>query len=115
MISERFYENTVIISIHGLFDDRTAHELLPTVQRAYRMGSREFVFNLKTVTSIDQSGMAQLFLTGHDLRQKGCRRSIVDPPSHIQHELGSYNMSTFAPIVSQKIPTHAQMRESLHG
>ena len=115
MISERFYDNTVVISIHGAFDGRTAHELVPTVQRAYRMGFREFVFNLQTVTRIDQSGMAQLFFTGHDLRQKGCRRSIVDPPSHIRGELETYNMSTFAPIVSQTIPTQHPMREFQHG
>ena len=115
MISERFHENTVVISIHGSFDGRTAHELVPTVQRAYRMGFREFVFNLQPVTRIDRSGTAQLFLIGHDLRQKGCRRSIVDPPSHIRHELGSYNISTFAPIVSQKSPTQDQMREFQHG
>ena len=108
MISERFYENTVIISIHGSFDDPTAHELFPTVQRAYQMGFREFVFNLQTVTRMDQSGLAQLFLTGHYLRQKGCRRSLVDAPRGIHHELGSYNMSTFAPIVSQKFSTHHQ-------
>ena len=115
MISERFYENTVVISIHGSLDTRTAHELAPTVQRAYRMGFPEFVFNLQTVTRIDRAGMAQLFFTGHDLRQKGCKRSIVDPPSNIRGELESYNMSTFAPIVSQKNPTPYQMREFQHG
>ena len=115
MISERFYEDTIVISIHGSFDKRTAHEIVPTVQRAYRMGFREFVFNLKTVTSLDQAGIAQLFLIGHDLRQKGCRRSIDEPPSHIRPELGSYNLSTFAPIVSKNIPAQPQMREFQHG
>ena len=64
MISEHFYENTIVISIHGSFDDRASHELLPTVRRAYRMGFQEFVFNLKAVTRIVKKAAANFICPG---------------------------------------------------
>ena len=103
VISERLYGATIMFSIRGVFDGDASEEFSKSVQSAYVKGYREFVFNLKDVTAIDKAGLGQLFMTGHELRQKGCSRGIVDPPRHIREQLDLCDIPSLTPIIHQEL------------
>ena len=103
VISERLYGATLMLSIRGVFDGDASEEFSKSVQQAYVKGYREFVFNLKDVTDIDKAGLGQLFMTGHELRQKGCSRGIVDPPRHIREQLDMCDIPSLTPIIPREL------------
>ena len=102
-ISEQLLNEAIVINLSGTIDHTVGHAIERTIQRVYKLGNRNVIFNLSDVTFIDGAGLGVFCFALHTLRQMGIQRSLINPPAPLRELLEQSDMRNRVPIYHSEL------------
>ena len=78
--TEQLSPDTIMFYIEGPFHQQAAKKLALVVFQSHRLGFKNFLFNLRQVSPVQNQGANQLALIGRGLEEKGCSWRVIQAP-----------------------------------